>query len=143
MSGIKLWLFGPIATIAAMVSFPQVARPMPCSLGPFIIFFDLNKDEITPQAQPMLDYAVAIYGDCGLSGRITIAGHTDRAGSGLGNLSLSHRRAERVRAYLAIHGLPDEKMIIRSFGESGPLVESPDGVQQALNRRVEITFATW
>ena len=45
-----------------------------------------------------------------------------------------------VRAFLTEKGLPDRAMFVHAFGESRPLVETPDEVDEAQNRRVEISF---
>jgi outer membrane protein OmpA-like peptidoglycan-associated protein len=54
-------------------------------------------------------------------------------------MGLSQRRATNVAAKLTTAGLPAEAISIKAFGESSPAVETPDGVREPLNRRVEIT----
>lgn len=53
---------------------------------------------------------------------------------------LSQRMAANVRAYLAGRGIPDGSMTTEAFGESRRLIDTPDGVREPQNRRVEITF---
>lgn len=109
--------------------------------GPYIVFFDWDKDEITPTAAAILDNAAAAYRQLGDSPvRIVLAGHTDRTGPEDYNIGLSQRRANNVRSYLAGRGVSDGAMTAEAFGESRPLVETADGVRQPQNRRVEITF---
>ena len=112
------------------------ARPQ---IGPFIIFFDWDKDEITPAAAAILDNAAAAYAQTG-SASVTLAGHADRSGSDAYNVGLSQRRANNVRSYLAGRGVPDGSITTEAFGESRPLVDTADGVREPQNRRVEITF---
>jgi len=69
-----------------------------------------------------------------------IAGHTDRKGSDQYNVGLSQRMAANVRTYLAQRRISDGVMTTEAFGESRPLVETPDGISEPQNRRVEITY---
>lgn len=138
----RLLPLGLAAAIAAMVSFPEPARPISCIAGPFTVFFDANADEIVEYGRATLDNVASVYGTCGRTG-IIIAGHADRSGSDTSNVSLARRRADRVHAYLAERGLPDEAMLIYAFGERRPLVDTADDVTDARNRRVEITFRNW
>jgi outer membrane protein OmpA-like peptidoglycan-associated protein len=107
--------------------------------GPFIVFFDWDKSDITPEAAAILDNAAAAYQQTG-SAQVMLAGHADRSGSADYNVGLSQRRADAVRAYLAGRGVPDGAMSTSAFGESQPLVQTADGVREPQNRRVEITF---
>ena len=104
-----------------------------------MVFFDWDKDEITPQAAAILDNAAAAYQSTGQA-QVMIAGHADRSGAADYNVGLSQRRANNVRSYLAGRGVPDGVMTTEAFGESRPLVETADGVREPQNRRVEITF---
>ncbi|MGA9583544.1 MAG: OmpA family protein [Allosphingosinicella sp.] len=113
--------------------------PPPCVAGPFMVFFDWDRDEITPQASAILDNAASAYQTCGQA-QVMIAGHADKSGSDQYNVGLSQRRAANVRSYLAGRGIPDGVMTTEAFGESRPLVETADGVREPQNRRVEITF---
>jgi outer membrane protein OmpA-like peptidoglycan-associated protein len=110
-----------------------------CSPGPYIVFFDWDKDDITPQAAAILDNAAAAYANCG-NAQVVLAGHADRSGPADYNVGLSQRRANNARAYLAGHGIPDGVITTQAYGESRPLVETADGVREPQNRRVEVTF---
>jgi outer membrane protein OmpA-like peptidoglycan-associated protein/opacity protein-like surface antigen len=118
---------------------PTPPPPPPPPPGPFMVFFDWDKDEITPQAAAILDNAAATYQQTGQA-QVMLAGHADRSGSDQYNVGLSQRRAANVRSYLAGRGIPDGVMTTEAFGESRPLVETADGVREPQNRRVEITF---
>jgi OmpA-OmpF porin, OOP family len=113
--------------------------PPPVTPGPFIVFFDWDRSDITPQAAAILDNAAAAYQQTG-SAQVVLAGHADRSGSAQYNVGLSQRRADAVRQYLAGRGVNDGAMTTEAFGESRPLVETADGVREPQNRRVEITF---
>ena len=113
--------------------------PAAVAVGPFIVFFDWDKSDITPEAAAILDNAAAAYQQTG-SAQVMLAGHADRSGSDQYNVGLSQRRADAVRAYLAGRGVADGAMTTSAFGESKPLVQTEDGVREPQNRRVEITF---
>jgi outer membrane protein OmpA-like peptidoglycan-associated protein/opacity protein-like surface antigen len=127
-----------------MVETPIVETPPPppppaCVAGPFMVFFDWDRDDITPQASAILDNAASAYQTCGQA-QVMIAGHADKSGSDQYNVGLSQRRAANVRSYLAGRGIPDGVMTTEAFGESRPLVETADGVREPQNRRVEISY---
>jgi OOP family OmpA-OmpF porin len=76
--------------------------------------------------------------------RVRITGHADRFGSNRYNMSLSRRRAESVKHYLADKGMRAEDMVVFAKGETQPLVHCKGGATPktkaclAPNRRVEI-----
>jgi outer membrane protein OmpA-like peptidoglycan-associated protein len=118
---------------------PPPPPPAPVVVGPFVVFFDWDKDEITPQAAAILDNAASSYASTGQAS-VQLAGHADRSGSDQYNVGLSQRRATNVRSYLVGRGVPDGVITQEAFGESRPLVETADGVREPQNRRVEITM---
>jgi outer membrane protein OmpA-like peptidoglycan-associated protein/opacity protein-like surface antigen len=122
-----------------VVETPPPPPPPACVAGPFMVFFDWDRDEITPQASAILDNAASAYQTCGQA-QVMIAGHADKSGSDQYNVGLSQRRAANVRSYLAGRGIPDGVMTTEAFGESRPLVETADGVREPQNRRVEISY---
>ena len=119
----------------------QIPVAQQCQIGPFIVFFDWDRADITPQAAGILDNAAEQYRATG-NAQVVLAGHADRSGSDQYNVGLSQRRAENVRQYLAGRGIPEGVMRTEAFGESRPLVETADGVREPQNRRVEITYGT-
>ena len=111
----------------------------PCSPGPFIVFFEWDKSDITPEAASILDGAIAQYQNCG-SAKVMLAGHADKSGSPAYNVGLSQRRDDSVQAYLTAHSIPAGVITSEAFGESRPRVETADGVREVQNRRVEVTY---
>ncbi|WP_174292510.1 OmpA family protein, partial [Sphingomonas bacterium] len=111
------------------------------SPGPFIVFFEWNKSDITPEAGSILDNAVTQYQNCG-NARVMLAGFTDTSGTPKYNIGLSQRRADSVRAYITAHGIPDGVVSTQAFGEDPTKlrVQTADGVREVQNRRVEITY---
>jgi OmpA-OmpF porin, OOP family len=121
-----------------VVDTPVVQAPV-CAPGPYIVFFDWDRADITAEASGILDNAVASYGNCG-SAQVMLAGHADKSGKPSYNVGLSERRNANVRAYLAGKGIPDGVIAAQAFGEGSPRVETADGVRELQNRRVEVTY---
>ncbi|WP_271078938.1 OmpA family protein [Aurantiacibacter sp. MUD61] len=124
---------------------PQLPRGHPsgfytsCEKGPFIVFFNWDESEITPEAAAVLDVAISAYRRCD-NIRVMLAGHADTSGPSAYNVRLSERRNAAVRDYLAGGGIPMTEMAAEAFGESLPRVPTADGVRELQNRRVEITY---
>ncbi|EKA7359882.1 OmpA family protein [Vibrio parahaemolyticus] len=77
----------------------------------------------------------------GLSGRITIVGHTDYKGSNEYNDALSLRRAQSVAAYLKQQLDPTfYDWEIKHFGETQPLTLDTSDQARAENRRAYVMF---
>jgi outer membrane protein OmpA-like peptidoglycan-associated protein/opacity protein-like surface antigen len=113
--------------------------PVVCTPGPYIVFFEWDKSDVTPEAAGILDNAISNYQSCG-NAQVMLAGHADRSGSASYNVGLSQRRADAVRAYLEGRGIGGGAISTEAFGEGRPRVETADGVRELQNRRVEITY---
>jgi OmpA-OmpF porin, OOP family len=114
---------------------PQVT----CNSGPYIVFFDWDKSNLTDQGASTLDNAVSNYGSCG-NARVMLAGHADRSGAPAYNVGLSQRRNATVRAYLESKGVAGGVISTEALGESQNLVATADGVREPQNRRVEVSY---
>lgn len=116
---------------------PPPPPAVPCNTGPFLVFFDWDRFDITAEAATTLDSMATNFPACG-NAAVNISGYTDLSGSDRYNQGLSERRAEAVRQYLANKGLAAGSLAARGFGESNPRVPTEDGVREVQNRRVEI-----
>jgi outer membrane protein OmpA-like peptidoglycan-associated protein len=125
------------AVIPATATCPK--KPEPCKTGPYIVFFEWDKSDITPDAATILNNAVSQYANCGTAA-VMLAGHADASGSKTYNVGLSERRNESVRAYLNSRGIPDARISSEAFGESQLRVPTDDGVRELQNRRVEVSY---
>ncbi len=110
-----------------------------CSPGPFIVFFEWDKSDVTPEAASILDNAVTQYQSCG-NAQVMLAGYTDTSGAATYNQGLSQRRADAVKAYMTSRSIPDSVIQTNAFGETNLRVQTADGVREVQNRRVEITY---
>jgi outer membrane protein OmpA-like peptidoglycan-associated protein/opacity protein-like surface antigen len=118
---------------------PTPTPTVVCTPGPYIVFFDWDKSDITPEAASILDNAISNYQNCG-NAQVMLAGHADRSGSASYNVGLSQRRADSVKGYLTSRGIGAGAISTEAFGESKPRVETADGVRELQNRRVEVTY---
>jgi outer membrane protein OmpA-like peptidoglycan-associated protein len=132
-----------VATFGSAAPAPMASPPPPPpparTAKSFIVFFDFDRSNITAQAQATINDAVAA-AKAGNSTRITLTGHTDRSGSEQYNQALSVRRGEAVKAAMIRGGIPANAIVVIGRGESQPLVQTPDGVREPQNRRVEIVI---
>ncbi len=124
---------------------PVVAPPPPppvvqCEPGPYIVYFDWDQSNITPEAASTLDNAISAYNRGCTGTQVMLAGHADRSGSAKYNVGLSQRRNDAVRSYLTARGIGDGSISAEAFGETRPAVATADGVRNDQNRRVEITY---
>jgi len=128
---------------AAPVAAP-VPAPMPAPKATqaviaksYLVFFDFDKSNITPEAEKIIEQAAA-NAKSSKATSISLTGHTDAAGSEKYNMALSLRRANAVKAALVKLGIPDSEISVVGKGKSDPLVATKDGVREPQNRRVQI-----
>ncbi|PIW25886.1 MAG: cell envelope biogenesis protein OmpA [Rhodospirillales bacterium CG15_BIG_FIL_POST_REV_8_21_14_020_66_15] len=115
------------------------AKPAPAPEAPrnYLVFFDWDKSNLTADARAIIKAAATNRGTMSVT-RIQATGHADRSGPDAYNMGLSKRRAESVKAELIKLGVPAGEIVILWKGERDPLVQTPDGVREPQNRRVEI-----
>ncbi|MGB5020451.1 OmpA family protein, partial [Sphingorhabdus sp.] len=118
---------------------PPAPPVVQCNTGPYIVFFDWDKSNLTGEATGVLDNAAAQYANCG-NARVMLAGHADKSGAASYNVGLSQRRNSTVRSYLEGKGISGGAISTEAFGESKPLVDTADGVREPQNRRVEVNY---
>lgn len=123
---------------------PPAAAPPPPAPAPavpktYLVFFDFDKSDITPEAARIIKQAAddAKRGNVRL---IVATGHADRSGSGPYNQRLSERRAAAVKGALVREGVAESTIQTAGRGENENLVPTADGVREPRNRRVEIVF---
>ena len=69
---------------------------------------------------------------------VDVYGHTDTTGPSDANQRLSEQRAQAVANYLISQGVASSRIRWMGFGETRLAVQTADGVNEPLNRRVEI-----
>jgi outer membrane protein OmpA-like peptidoglycan-associated protein len=105
----------------------------------FIIFFDWDRDNITPEAMAILEEAAEYAKTEGVA-RVVLTGHADLSGPTDYNQGLSLRRANNARNAMVDLGIPADQIAVFAKGETDPLVPTADGVREPQNRRVEIVL---
>jgi outer membrane protein OmpA-like peptidoglycan-associated protein len=113
------------------------APPPPPVVRQFVVFFDFDRSNLTPEAMQVVGAAVATAKSSGMA-KIVVTGHTDTVGSQRYNQALSERRATAVKKELVRVGLNgrDIETVGKSFSE--PLVATGPGVREPQNRRAVI-----
>jgi OOP family OmpA-OmpF porin len=132
---------GYLAAMGAveMAMMPKAPPPVAMAPGDYLVFFDWNKADITPEAASILK-TVAANAKKMAGAKIVATGYTDLSGSADYNMGLSERRAEAVKADLVGEGVPAANITTIGRGEADPLVPTADGVREPQNRRVQIQF---
>ena len=97
--------------------------------------FETNSDRLLPGATSILNDAAATLNK-NPTIRVEVAGHTDSDGAAEYNESLSSRRAQTVRDYLAANGVATDRMTVRGYGEAQPIADNATAAGKAQNRRV-------
>jgi OmpA-OmpF porin, OOP family len=115
------------------------APPPPPTHQVYLVFFDWDKYNITPEGQQIIQLAANQYRS---GGRVTlqVTGYTDTSGSAGYNQRLSERRANAVAAALEHLGVPRSDMVVAGRGMNDLRVPTPPGVREPQNRRVEIVL---
>lgn len=109
-----------------------------CGLKEAKVYFPYDSTEVKANA----DNRVRAMADCLISGNlkgkeIVLVGHTDPRGSDEYNKELGKSRADAIAELLMEAGMPKEKLVIRSAGESGA---SSDADEWPSDRRVQIAL---
>jgi len=118
---------------------PVTQAPPPVGQRTYLVFFDWDKDTITPDGMQIVQQAAAAY-RAGGPVRIMVTGYTDRSGSPGYNQRLSERRANNVANALARFGVARTDMAVSGRGENDNRVPTAPGVREPQNRRVEIVL---
>ncbi len=134
-------LFGKEAPIEEAAPAAAAAPPSPPAAAPlnYLVFFDFNKSDLTPDAQKIIHQAADNAAKSAPT-KLTVTGHTDTVGSDAYNMRLSKRRAVSVQKELVRDGVPTGEIAIFAKGKRDLLVPTADGVKEPQNRRVQIVF---
>jgi outer membrane protein OmpA-like peptidoglycan-associated protein len=132
--------------VVASLTFSFAPPPLPPALPAampaparqlFLVFFDWDRDTITPEGMGVIRRAAEAYRAGGYV-QLQVTGYTDRSGSPVYNQRLSERRAGNVAAALAGLGVPRTQMAVAGRGENDNRVPTASGIREPQNRRVEI-----
>jgi OmpA-OmpF porin, OOP family len=100
------------------------------------VHFATAKSHVLPDSFPLLDQVVQVLNDFPKM-RVSIEGHTDSVGPEAGNMRLSQRRADAVRAYLTAKGVAADRLETAGYGPTKPIASNKTERGRAQNRRTE------
>ncbi len=115
------------------------AAPAPAGESVWRIFFAFDKSALTPEAKTFVDRIVTAY-KAQMPKAVQVTGHADASGPNEYNQKLSERRANTVVKALNAKGVPAAVVHEKAVGETMLPKPTADGVKEAENRQVTVTF---
>jgi outer membrane protein OmpA-like peptidoglycan-associated protein len=104
------------------------------------IQFEYNKAKIQEVSHSLLDEVVKVIQENPHIKKIRVEGHASSDGADYYNMQLSDRRAKAVMKYLVEHGIPQETLEAKGFGETKPIADNETEEGREKNRRVEFNI---
>ncbi|WP_270090025.1 OmpA family protein [Sphingobacterium sp. SYP-B4668] len=106
------------------------------------IYYDLDKYNIRPDAQPILNQLVNTMRD-NPTLKIELSSHTDSRATAKYNLKLSQNRAQSAVDYIVSRGIARDRIVAKGYGESKLVNRCADNVkcseaEHQANRRTEV-----
>ena len=101
-----------------------------------IFYFDFDSSTMSDEAREQVDAHIAALLGNNLS--VRLEGHTDERGTREYNLALGERRANSIRDYMVVNGVPSYRIETVSFGEENPVAYGTGERNWRQNRRVEL-----
>ncbi|MBK8318506.1 MAG: OmpA family protein [Betaproteobacteria bacterium] len=109
----------------------------PIAVKKFTVYFLEGTNDLTPESTKTLE---AVFEEIRKRtvADVVVIGHTDTVGAGELNDRLAETRAKTMQAELVRLGIDPESIKASGRGERDLKVQTPDEVNEPLNRRVEI-----
>ena len=117
----------------------RVGEGIKLTLGENAVRFATNKATLTPAAKTNLNKLVPVFKDYGDT-NIVIYGYTDSTGRVEYNQTLSEKRANSVRSYLASKGVNNSRFETKGLGVKDPIATNDTAEGRSKNRRVEFAI---
>ena len=133
------------ASAAIFASSVATAPAAACSYEPGRVYFSSGGSSLARNGKEVLDVQVAEFfasDSADRPHRVWLTAHSESAGDPSANLTLSRRRAETVRAYLASRGISASRVDIFNLGERAARTRRDDGIPAASDRFVEVEVVT-
>jgi outer membrane protein OmpA-like peptidoglycan-associated protein len=103
------------------------------------VYFEFDRSNLTPEGRQVVDtVAQAVKGQANV--HVHLLGKADLTGTDPYNMSLSHRRADAVRARLHAQGVDDKMVDEKWDGFRNPPVPTEKGIREPRNRVVEVNL---
>ncbi len=122
--------------VAAVAPEPAPAPAPAPETKSWVVYFDFDSADLSADAASKIDEIVT-YAKSG-DAKVSLTGHTDRAGADEYNDLLSAERAKAVAKAMGDQGLGVDEVQMISLGEKDPAVATVDDVKEPLNRRVVV-----
>jgi outer membrane protein OmpA-like peptidoglycan-associated protein len=108
------------------------------SVALYGIYFDVNKAEVKPESEPMLQEMAKLL-KTQPSLKLLVVGHTDNVGTFASNMDLAQRRAQAVvNTLVSKHGATSERLMPVGVSSAAPVASNKTEEGRAKNRRVEL-----
>lgn len=101
-----------------------------------VFFFDFDSSALRPEAREAVDAHIALLKTNDRN--VRLEGHTDERGTREYNMALGERRANSVRDYMVLNGIPSYRIETVSYGEERPVAYGSGESNWSQNRRVEL-----
>lgn len=115
--------------------FDALLSAMPAPPRVFTLYFIEGTTQVAPESVATLDELRKVVTP---ASDVQITGYTDTTGDAAGNDKLSLDRAIEIRAALVQEGLPVANARVTGRGQRDLRVQTGPGVNEPLNRRVEV-----
>ncbi|CAM1341236.1 OmpA family protein [Tenacibaculum aestuarii] len=117
----------------------RIGEGIKLTLGENAVRFDTNKASLTSTAKANLEKLVPVFKDY-QNTDIVIYGYTDSTGAVEYNQTLSEKRANSVKNYLASKGLNNSRFETKGLGVNDPIATNETAEGRSKNRRVEFAI---
>jgi len=121
----------------SMLIIKDMPKPKVATSITLELLFEQAKANLKPESLPYMEKLLH-YLNFYPTIEILLAGHTDNFGSKAHNLQLSLMRAQTVYNYLVEKGIKKERITLKAYGGTKPLVDNRNAKLRHLNRRVEM-----
>ncbi len=125
--------------VAGPLEIPACQEALDATQTVSKVLFATASAEVTRAAANALDALTPILSRCP-DAKIEIAGHTDNVGDEARNQALSQWRAEVIRRYLVLKGVPAARLSAIGYGSKQPIAQNDDEPGRADNRRIEFVL---
>jgi len=102
------------------------------------IYFDFGGYVITSKMQNTIGFNKSVLNKTLGNGKVKLEGNCDEFGTDEYNYALGLKRTKVVKDVLVAQGIPADKIVIVSFGESNPQCHEASDACYAKNRRVDL-----
>jgi outer membrane protein OmpA-like peptidoglycan-associated protein len=128
----------PARTGTANRTAPDMGQiPRPGEPKSMDLYFETGSSKLRPDSSAKLkEFTAALRGD--EARNVMVKGYTDNTGSAAGNMRLSERRADAVKADLVRTGVPADRIAAQGLGEENYVADNATAAGRAKNRRVTV-----